>query len=202
MTILVTGGIGSGKSMVCHFMEQRGVPVYDSDTEAKQLYDRCPELVAEVAAKIGEEVLDGNGKIDRKALGAAVFSDPEKLKVLESIIHPAVYRDFDAFRSANADAPMVVFESAIILQRGIPEGFADEVVYVDAPLETRVARAAKRDGRPVEEIMKRVAAQPSIAEDPRITRVMVNDGSLEDLERATEELLIILKTEYNENRSR
>jgi len=201
-SILVTGGIGSGKSAVCRFLEKRGVPVYDSDSMAKSLYDRRPELAAQVADEFGREVMDKDGRIDRKALGALVFADRAKLRILEGIVHPAVHKDFAEFKEAHGDAEFVVFESAIILQRGMPEGFVDEVVYVDAPLSARIRRASERDGRSEYETKLRVAAQPSAADDPRITRVIVNDGSLQDLERATDNLLTILKSEYNENRSR
>jgi len=194
-SILVTGGIGSGKSLVCDVFQRNGIPVFDSDTMARSLYARYPDLVAEVARQLGPEVLDGDCGIDRKALAKVVFSDPEKLKILESIVHPAVYKDFEVFKAANVTVGYVVFESAIALQRGYPEGMFDEVVFVDAPLAKRIERAALRDRKSREEIMERVDAQPSAAGDPRITRVLHNDGSVEDLERATMDLLEILKNE-------
>lgn len=194
-TLLITGGIGSGKSLVCRVLAEQGIPVYDSDSMARSLYDRDPELSAAVVATMGEDVLDGDGRIDRKALAALVFSDKEKLARLEALVHPAVYRDFDAFRKEHQGSQFVVFESAIVLQRGLPEGLADKIVYVEAPLDLRVARASQRDGRSVEETMKRVAAQPSVADDPRIDVVLRNDASEEDLIRATMEMLEKLKTE-------
>lgn len=192
-TVLITGGIGSGKSCVCRVLAENGIPVYDSDSMARSLYDRDPELAAAVIAAMGGGVADNDGKIDRKALADMVFSDREKLSELENLVHPAVYRDFDAFRREHRDAELVVFESAIVLQRGLPEGLVDKIVYVDAPLELRVARASQRDGKSREETMKRVAAQPSVADDPRIDLVLRNDGTEEELRRATMEMLEKLK---------
>jgi len=202
MRLLLTGGIGSGKTQVARTMREHGIPVYDSDSMARELYDRDEELVGRMVAAMGCSVLGAEGMIDRKALADVIFSDPEKLRELEAIVHPAVYRDFERFCEENEDAQIVAIESAIALQRGYPEGLVDEVVYVDAPEELRVARAALRDSRSQDETRKRVAAQPSVAGDPRITRVLQNNGSLEDLERATEKLIEILKIEYNEDRSR
>jgi len=192
-TVLVTGGIGSGKSQVCNFLTKAGIPVYDSDSQAKRLYDESAELAAAVADSLGRRVLDAEGHIDKRALARVVFGDKEALARLEAIVHPAVYEDFRRYCSYHADAEIVVLESAIALERGYPDGLFDKVVFVDAPVELRVARAAKRDSRDIKEIEKRVAAQSSCAEDPRIDIKLINDGSLEDLERATEQLIEKLK---------
>ena len=198
-TVVVTGGIGSGKSTLCHFLEEKGIPVFDSDAATRSLYVRRPEIVERVARAFGPEVLDGECGIDRKALAKVVFSDPEKLKTLESIAHPAVYQDFEAFRNSRPGVEFVVFESAIVLQRGFPKGLADEIVYVDAPLELRVARASKRDGRSEEETMKRVEAQQYVADDPRITKVITNDGTPDELREKAARLYEELKRKYHEN---
>lgn len=193
MRILVTGGIGSGKSQVCQVMREHGIPVYDSDSMAKSLYDRDAELLGRVVASMGRDVLGIEGRIDRKVLSDVVFNDPGKLKELESLVHPAVYRDFERFCRENREAAAVVLESAVALQRGYPEGLFDEVIYVDAPTEIRVARAVLRDGRSRDEILERVAAQPSAAGDPRITGTIINEGTVDDLRRATYELIEKLK---------
>lgn len=179
--LLITGGIASGKSLLCRFLREEGIPVYDSDSLAKSLYERDPELKSRVVELFGERILDPSGSIDRKALSERVFSDREALGALERLVHPAVYRDFEAFIGAHSDRALVAFESAIALQRGYPEGLFDEVVYVDAPLEVRLERATRRDGTTSEEILSRVRCQQDLSTDPRITYRIFNDGTPEEL---------------------
>lgn len=180
-TLLITGGIGSGKSLVCRILSEQGVPVYDSDSRAKALYESDLQLKRGVVELFGERILNSSGSIDRKALSAVVFSDREALAALERVVHPAVYRDFEAFVGAHSDSPIVAFESAIALQRGYPEGIFDEVVYVDAPLELRLGRAARRDGTTPEEILSRVRCQQDLSSDARITYRILNCGTPEEL---------------------
>ena len=92
LTILITGGIGSGKSVLSRYLESRGVPVYDSDSRAKALYDS--EMGEAVESLFGVCLRDGNGRFDRKALASLVFADRSKLEKLEGIVHPAVLKDF------------------------------------------------------------------------------------------------------------
>ena len=100
-TVVITGGIGSGKSLLCGFLAQKGLPVYDSDGAAKALYDKDPVLSAEVGRLFGGEVMTAEGKIDRKALAKRVFGDPEALARLEALVHPAVFRDFGEWKSEH-----------------------------------------------------------------------------------------------------
>lgn len=180
--IVVTGGIGSGKSLVCAMLAERGVRTYDSDTAAKRLYDTDAQLLASVVDMFGTEVLDKDGKLDRRALGAIVFSDPEKLSKLEALVHPAVFRDFASWKAGFGEDGFVVYESAIALEKGLPDGFADEIVYVDAPVEERVARACARDGRSKTDTDARVRAQASSKSDPRITYLIENNATVAELE--------------------
>ena len=198
--VLVTGGIGSGKSAVCRVFAREGIPVYDSDARARMLYDTDAALLAGVVSLFGGGVLGPDGRVDRSALARMVFQDRTALGKLEELVHPAVYRDFRCFCNARSSYPLVAMESAIALQRGYPDGLFDEVIFVDAPLDASVARAAERDGRSREEIMERVAAQPRVAGDVRITRVIRNCGSLDAFETAAKEMIIMLKKEYNEDR--
>lgn len=89
-TLVVTGGIGSGKSLVCSFLAERGVPVYDSDSRTKALYDNDRVLLEKIREAVGNDVVDAEGKLDRKKLASVIFADEAKLKALESVVHPAV----------------------------------------------------------------------------------------------------------------
>ena len=97
-TLIVTGGIGSGKSLVCSYLRDKGIPVYDADSRTKQLYDSCPGMVSAIENAFGRALRDEAGALDRRALSELVFSDKDNLLLLESIVHPAVYRDFEQWR--------------------------------------------------------------------------------------------------------
>lgn len=178
MTILITGGIGSGKSAACRHLESVGIPVYDSDSRAKSLYDSDPVLLRQLLEAFGPEVAGSDGKVDRKALASLVFSDKASLKTLDSIVHPAVLRDFDAWRSSRSEE-IVVMESA--LAQGIPEYRAvfDRVVLIEAPDELRVSRACERDGTGPSAIEARMSHQHFDRDDA--DAVIVNDGTLDEL---------------------
>lgn len=185
-TVLVTGGIGSGKSEVCRHLSSLGYPVYDSDSRAKRLYDESPGLAERVDAAFGGGLLDASGRIDRKALAAKVFADEAALRLLEAIVHPEVLADFLRWREAQ-DAPVVIMESAIAAGLPLFAGQFDAVVLVDAPEEVRVERACRRDGVAREAALERVRAQHF--DRDAADAVIVNDGSFEDLVLRTDEAL-------------
>ncbi|MBQ6178721.1 MAG: dephospho-CoA kinase [Bacteroidales bacterium] len=193
-TIAVTGGIGSGKSVVCSILSARGIPVYDSDSAAKRLYKEDDELLDSVEGAFGQSFRTQGGEPDLKKLASVVFSSPEKLSALESIVHPAVMKDFRRWKAmwsvkledmpSGPDffggEPFCVMESAIILQK--PEFLAvvDKVALVDAPLQSRLKRACERDNVDPSEVIKRMAAQRfDLSKADAIIR---NDGTLDDLQ--------------------
>ena len=185
-TVLITGGIGSGKSEVCRRLAARGCPVYDSDARAKCLYDEVPGLAARVDEAVGGGVLDAGGRVDRRALAAAVFSDPSALKRLEAVIHPEVLKDFLRWRDAQ-DAGAAFMESAIAATLPLFRGVFDAVVLVEAPEDERLRRACSRDGARPEDVLERIRAQRFDGFDPDF--VIVNDGTKEELWVRTDETL-------------
>ena len=187
-TLIVTGGIGSGKSAVCAYLAEKGIPVYDSDARTKRLYDEDPTLLPAVETALGLSLRDGSGRWDRRALAEAVFSDAEKLKTLESLVHPRVYADFVRWRDAQpASAPFVVMESAIFLQKPLFRPLADRVLLVDAPEALRIKRVAGRDGLAPEAVRQRMAVQRVDA--AQADAVLVNDGSPDVLRERVDALL-------------
>ena len=183
-TLVVTGGIGSGKSTVCRYFASRGIPVYDSDSRTRSLYDRCPELVIRIGEVLGCSVTGPDGRIDRRKLASVIFSDSSMLEKLEGIVHPAVKDDFVAWRDSfsGKGIPFVVLESAIILEKPLFRDIADRILLVDAPLETRLDRACRRDGVPASLVRGRMERQRllnDISEGrvvPEVDYVIVNDG--------------------------
>lgn len=186
-TVVITGGIGSGKSLVSSFLAGMGVPVYDSDSRTKSLYARRPELMEGIRGIFGTD--------DLRQVAVQAFSDREKLERLERLVHPAVYRDFEEWKATFPDEDFVVFESAIILDREYPEGFADAVVYVTAPEDLRLARAIARDHADADAVRARMSRQTDRRDDSRVTYVIENAGSPEELEIKVKELYNLLKNE-------
>lgn len=144
MTVGVTGGIGSGKSVICKVFSQLGIPVYEADAAAHILYDKYPELKARIATEISTEVTDKNGKINRRKLGEIVFSNKEKLELLNSIVHPMVKYDFENWLSIHKGFPYVIKEAAILFESGASDA-CDKIITVVAPHELRVSRIRERD---------------------------------------------------------
>ena len=141
----VTGGIGSGKSTVCRLFAERGVPVYDSDSEAKRLMGEDPSLRAALVEAFGDETFR-DGVLNRRYLAATVFGDRRALARLEALVHPCVKRDFERWAAERIAEPYVVLECAILYESGM-DAAVDRVVAVVAPEELRLVRVNARDGR-------------------------------------------------------
>jgi len=182
-TVIVTGGIGSGKSAVCALLRERGIPVYDCDARTKELYDVDPELVPRLEAVLDVPLRGEDGRLNRKALAQIIFSDPSARRKVEEEVYPALLAHFKAWRQAQ-EAPFVVLESAIILSKPVFDGVADAVVLVTASEKVRLQRAMKRDGATREQVLARMQAQPPDA--PRADCILRNEGTLEDLRKEVE----------------
>ena len=152
----VTGGIGSGKSTVCRLFAERGVPVYDSDSEAKRLMREDPSLRAALVEAFGDETFR-DGVLNRRYLAATVFGDRRALARLEALVHPCVKRVFEGWPAERTAEPYVVLECAILYESGM-DAAVDRVVAVVAPEELRLVRV---NGASAAEIRRRMAAQLS-----------------------------------------
>lgn len=176
--VLLTGGIGSGKSVVAGFFSKLGAFVYDSDSAARRLYLEDASLRSRISELFGPEVLTADG-VDARALADIVFADAAALSSLEAAVHPAVMKDF--LRKAEASGKEVaVMESAIAAAKPLFNGFFDKVVLVEAPAALRLARACKRDGASEASIRKRMDAQGT-ALLMNADIVILNDKDLNNL---------------------
>ncbi len=170
----ITGGIGSGKSTVCRFFELLGIPVYNSDLRARQLMENDLSLIGNIIDYFGSGMYDDELKLNRQALAARVFDNAEALSALNSLVHPAVFRDFDAWAEGQK-APYVLKEAAILFESGSYKD-CQSIILVAAPIPLRIQRVMKRDGLSEEEIKKRMDRQMSDAEKAaRSNFVLVND---------------------------
>jgi len=139
----ITGGIGSGKTMVCSIFSQMGVPVYASDDRAKMLLQQDAVLISQVKNAFGEELYQGT-VLDRKKLAAIVFNDNSKLQQLNGLVHPAVAKDYANWLKAHAVAPYTLKEAAIMIESGAYESL-DALILVTAPKQLRINRVVLRD---------------------------------------------------------
>ena len=185
-TVIITGYIGSGKSAVCALLRERGIPVYDSDSRTKLLYDRVPGLLERLEAALGIGLRGADGRLDRKALSARIFADETARRTLEGIVYPAVLQDFKRWRSRQKGAPFVVLESAVILSKPVFDGLASAVVLVTAPEEVRLQRVLQRDPLPETAVRARMAAQQIPLE--KVTVTLSNDGTPEALASAVHQV--------------
>jgi dephospho-CoA kinase len=179
----LTGNIGSGKSTVAAFLREMGYPVLDADL----LAERARELKkAELKALFPEAFL--GEELDRRRLAQLVFSDPQKLRALEELIHPEVRRLLEEELS-RLEAPLVFVEIPLLFEKGW-EGRLQGTILVAAPLEERLKRAMARSGLSREEVLARERAQmPEEEKRRRATWVLENRGSLEDLRAQVQALL-------------
>ena len=196
-TVILTGGMGSGKSAVGAFLKARGVPVYDSDSRTKSLYDRDPALVDALETALGTGLRAADGRLDRAKLASLIFRDPERKAAVEAIVHPAVLADFRRWKRWHrpkgwtyGPIPFVVLESAIILSCPVFDGVGDKTVLVDASEEIRLARAVARDGSDPEAVLRRIRQQRF--DLSRVDAVLPNNGSLADLAAATDRVFLNL----------
>lgn len=171
--VAVTGGIGSGKSVVCRILSALGHEVYDCDSRAKWLMDNSAGIKEELCRAIHPDVVK-DGCIDRSMLSGIVFSDACKLQALNSIVHGAVLADIA--RWAETKEGNIFVETAILYQSGL-DRMVDEVWEVTAPEHMRVERVMKRNGMPEADVRARINSQ--VFEPGRRharVRQIVNDG--------------------------
>ena len=156
LKVALTGGIGSGKSLVAAVLEHMGYPVFYSDQEAKALYNEDDLLQKELCALVGSP-LYVNGIFQKEVLSQALFNNPELKKEVEARVHPLVRKRFETW--AHAQKSKLVFnEAAILFETGAYQQF-DATVLVCAPLQLRIDRVKKRDGLEEAVIQQRIKAQ-------------------------------------------
>lgn len=195
--IVVTGGIGSGKSTACRILnEMYGWPVYSADDRAKALYLEAPTLLSDIETALGRSFRNGDGSFSPAQLAAVIFSDRTSLETVESLLFPLLKEDFMKWKDRQGDVGYVVLESATILEKSQLKNLGDFLLVVDAPKEVRVLRAADRDSVNVDKVRSRMMAQTLMNDvsdgvaDVGADLVVLNDGSTEDL---TEKLRILSK---------
>lgn len=173
----ITGGIGSGKSLVCKIFSSLNVPIYDADSRAKALMVEDQDLINGLIAAFGEETYI-DGELNREYLSSKVFNNEDAIRQLNGLVHPAVFKDAEQWmlRQARQGSPYAIKEAALLVETGSNKQL-DALIVVTAPEQIRINRVVERDGMSREEVMARMSKQ--LSEDMKIAvadHVINNDG--------------------------
>ncbi|HEX3009932.1 MAG TPA: dephospho-CoA kinase [Bacteroidales bacterium] len=167
----ITGGIGSGKSVVCDIFKMLGVKVYNADSRSKYLLENDLIIRNSISEYFGQEIYK-SGLPDRKLLASKVFNNPEALARLNSIVHPVVFADFNHWVEANSNEPYVVKEAAIMFESGANQ-HVDSVVLVYSQPELRLQRVMLRDKLQKEEVLSRMKNQMTDEEKMKLSDYII-----------------------------
>lgn len=172
----ITGGIGSGKTIICEVFKQLGIPVYYADTAAKNLYNTDEQLKIGIIELFGEN-LYANNTLDKKALASIIFNNKTALHKVNQLVHPAVARDFEQWALYHKSAPYVLQEAAILFESKTNR-LMDKTITISVSEDIRVQRASLRDKVTPNEIKQRL--QHQLTEDERnqlADFIIINDNS-------------------------
>jgi dephospho-CoA kinase len=188
----LTGGIGSGKTMIANYMKSLGIPVYIADDEAKNLM-QTNDIIQAVTNEFGNKIIK-EGKINREKLAQIVFNNPEKLKKLNAIIHPAVKEHFNTWLQNHSNYPFVIKEAAILFESGSYQ-YCDAIITVTAPVETRIQRVIERDNTNRESILHRMNNQWT--DEQRIAKsdYVIHNSTVKETQKQTDVILKLLKNQ-------
>ena len=192
MTYIIglTGGIGSGKTTLVNYMESLGIPVFIADEEAKKAMQSL-HVLEEVKTSFGPAIFE-NGHLNRQQLASIVFSNPDKLKELNSIIHPEVKRLFAIWLDQHKTVPFVVYEAAILFESGSYQN-CDYIITVTAPLEDRITRVMQRDNCSREQVLQRINAQWTDEERAAKSNFVIDNTNSKSAKNEIDKILKILK---------
>ncbi len=172
----ITGGIGSGKTTACKVFEVLGIPVFYADTVAKEIMCKDAVLVAGIKEAFGSESYFEDGKLNNKHIAGIVFNNETALKQLNALVHPAVFRAFDAWEATIPQTtPYTLKEAALLFESGSYK-MCDTTILVTAPYEIKLKRVMQRDGVSAEQVKARMDKQLSDEEKSKLANhCIVND---------------------------
>ncbi|MBS5037947.1 MAG: dephospho-CoA kinase [Fusobacterium sp.] len=194
MIVGLTGGIASGKSTVSKMFKELGAEIIDADIKAKEISQR-EEVVSKMKNIFGNKILNENGKIDRNKIKEIVFSDKEKLKMLNNLIHPKVMEEFKKIKE-NADKnDIIIFDIPLLFETGMDK-MCDKIMLVFVDINTQIKRMIERDNITEELAVKIINSQMSLDEKLKKSEIHIeNNGTLENLREKAENIYRELKGE-------
>ena len=177
LKIGLTGGIGSGKSIVCEIFNTLDIPVYNADDRAKNLMIEDPDIGLAVKQKFGGNAYFSNGRLNREFLAKTVFKNRNRLEELNSIVHPAVALDFEKWIVDHGNYQYLVKEAALLVESGSYKAL-DYLIVVTAPIDLRIKRVVSRDKhrsrKDVESIISKQLSEGELIEKSQF--VIANNG--------------------------
>ena len=185
----LTGGIGSGKTTIATYFIAKAVPVYIADNQARKIME-SPEIISDIKQVFGISIFE-NETLNRQKLADIVFDNPEKLKLLNAIIHPAVKEDFNQWILNHKNDAFIVYESAILFESGSYKN-CDLIINVTAPVETRIQRVIERDKTRREAVLKRMERQWTDEQRSEKSDFNIENSTLESTKLEFENILKIL----------
>ena len=176
LQIGVTGGIGSGKSVVCRIFQCLGIPVYDADSRAKKLMTTDGILVQQIKKEFGTLSYLPDGTPNRVYLSQEVFGNSERLKALNGLVHPRVAQDYANWVGEHLDAPYLIREAALLFEAGVAP-ILGQTIVVTAPEALRIRRVKSRDPHRTEEEIRRIIGNqlPDEEKMKRADHILLND---------------------------
>ncbi|MCQ2309335.1 MAG: dephospho-CoA kinase [Bacteroidales bacterium] len=185
----ITGNIGSGKSFICNIFERKGIPVFYSDDETKQLYydSQIKQLIIN---RFGGDIYLKDGTLNKKLLSSLIFGNDDNLKFIEDTLYPTLFQRFNEW-CENQTASFVLFESAILFEKKLTNHF-DKIIFVSAPESIRIQRVIERDKCTEDVVRARMSLQWSDeTKIPKADYVIVHDGN-DDVEKEVGNLINVL----------
>ena len=187
MIIGLTGGIGSGKTAVSDLFKELGITIVDADLASRVVVQKGREELNKISEHFGRDILNSNGELDRAQLRDIIFNSEEEKLWLESLLHPAIASQIQK-ELDSSNSPYTVLVSPLLLETN-QRNFCNKVLVVDVPEEIQIQRTTERDNVSEEQIKSIISSQ--IDRDSRLEQadeVIVNDGSIQDLENKVQEL--------------
>jgi dephospho-CoA kinase len=187
----LTGSIASGKTSISSMLEKMGFPIVDADAIARRVVEKGMPALERIKKEFGEEVLNSDGTLDRKALGQMVFSSSKKLELLNSITHPAIIEEINRNINALSDKgeKMCVLDAPLLIESGI-NGMADSVLLVYVDDRTQLSRLMNRDNISEELALKKISSQMGFEEKRKYADYVIDNSRSLDYTKAQLEKII------------
>jgi dephospho-CoA kinase len=178
LQIGITGGIGSGKSIICRVFTCLGISVYDADSRAKAVMTTDGILISQIKKEFGGLSYDEQGGLNRQYLAQTVFHDPDKVRILNQLVHPRVKEDYVRWLEDHKQEPYVLKEAALLYEAESDQSL-DKIIVVYAPVHVRLKRVLQRDAHRNEEQVKAIMGQ-QMSDEEKVKRadfIILNDDS-------------------------
>jgi dephospho-CoA kinase len=192
----LTGGIGSGKTTIANYFKEEGLPLYIAD-DAGKVVMQSEEVINQIKEAFGDSIFENN-VLNRAKLAEIVFNNEDQLTKLNSIVHPAVKKDFKLWLSRHEKYPYIIYEAAILFESGGYKN-CDLIITVTAPEEVRIERVLKRDNTTREQVVNRMKMQWKDEDRISMSNFIINNVNLKIAKEEVVKILKILNIKQNQS---